>query len=366
MAAVPGPEPVFNPAVRADGLEGEVVGQVPLYGAAYAPDIQFRGRAHPDAEAVIRLQFRSGTDMAAPSAVGAYGPLIVEAVGVVEPVGVGADAPAAGVGSVQALRVPGQKIIEGGKPPVRIGGVFNSGDQHIGSGLFAGGGVIGRQVHGDVVRRRPAQSDAPRPLIVVAQIGPLRVQVFHIAVAVPGGEGKTARQGVVERHIDIAVRVDPVVTAGGDFGPAKESVGLRLAGDHRDGAAYGVASEQGALGAAEYLHALHIHRVHDLADGAGDVNPVEINANPRVDWQGPVSAAHAADHDDGGGVARGNGGGEVKDHIGGEFPQVGKVHHAPRLDVFTRKRGDGDRRVLQAFLAFARGDDDFLQRAGLS
>ena len=55
MAGVPGPETVFHPAVRGDGLESEVIIDIPLNGTADAPDIQFGIRAHGYAETFIRL-----------------------------------------------------------------------------------------------------------------------------------------------------------------------------------------------------------------------------------------------------------------------------------------------------------------------
>ena len=144
-----------------------------------------------------------------------------------------------------------------------------------------------------------------------------------------------------------------------------EAVGRRLFGDDGDSAADGITSEQGALGTAQYLDTLHVHRIHDLSDGTGDIHAIQVNTDSRVYRQGPVGAAHTADHDDGSRITGGDGCGKIEYDVRRKFPEVGKIHHPPLFYIIGRKSSDRDRRVLQTFFTLAGGYYNFLQGAGL-
>ena len=60
------------------------------------------------------------------------------------------------------------------------------------------------------------------------------------------------------------------------------TVVVRLAGDDVDGAARGVAAEQGALRALQYLDPLDVEEGSLHADDVRIDHPVDVNANRRI------------------------------------------------------------------------------------
>ena len=65
------------------------------------------------------------------------------------------------------------------------------------------------------------------------------------------------------------------------------------------GTADGVPAEQGALGSAQHLHPVNVHEIDDVADGAGHIDAIDIQADPGVGHGREVSLANAADEDHG-------------------------------------------------------------------
>ena len=353
MAGIPGPETVFHPAVRANGFYRKVIGNIPFQGAADTPDIQLGIRAYGNPEPLIVMQFRCRAQVAAPGLERPYHPLVVVTFVISETGRVSTDHETA------AGRVAGYQVIKFGEEPV-----FRHVDQYIGRGRLIGSGVISGYIHGDRVGRRPAERQPAGEVFVITQVRPVP-QVFHVTVPVPGGQREAARQALAHGDVHITVGVNAVITAGRHLHPAEHPVGGRFLGDHGDGAAYGISSEQRALRTAQHLDPLHVHRIHDLADGTGDIHPIQVNTHTRINGQGPVGAADAADHDDGCRIAGSDWRGKIEYDVGGELTQVGEVNCAAFLQVGSSECRDRYGRVLQTFFTLSGGYYNLLQGARL-
>ena len=129
-----------------------------------------------------------------------------------------------------------------------------------------------------------------------------------------------------------------------------------------DRTADGVAAEQRALGAFQDFNAIDVQKVLIRANRAREEDAVEIHAHARVDVEGEVILADAANRRrEYRGVARERRAG-IEIHVRSEVAQGVNVCHTLCPQRLRRKRADRDRDVLDILLTPLGRDDDFLQR----
>ncbi len=183
------------------------------------------------------------------------------------------------------------------------------------------------------------------------------------AVAVDLREGDAGQQLVVDRQVGRAAHVQAAERAGGDL--ALEHV-LRagIARDDRDGAADGIAPEQGALRPLQHLHPGDVQHAGVRTDAAGQIDAVHIDADAGVLVEGEVVLADAADIGSQHRVRSRERRARVQRNVGRDVAQAGDVMDALGLQGLGGHRGHCDRHVLNVLGGLLRRDDDFLDGVG--
>ncbi len=132
-----------------------------------------------------------------------------------------------------------------------------------------------------------------------------------------------------------------------------------------DGAAFGVAPEQGAFGAAGHLDVIDVDERSAQPLGAAQIDPVDINPDALVAVR-LVGVGHRTD------AARRNDQGGVADEErldpqrrDGAVGQVGQGLDVAVGQIVLAEGGNRDRRALQVGVALLRRDDDFGQAAAV-
>ena len=123
----------------------------------------------------------------------------------------------------------------------------------------------------------------------------------------------------------------------------------------------GVAAKQGALGALQDLHPLHIELREQLGLAGGLISLVDIDGVRRFRQVKEVILSGAADGELLG-VARVVAG-DV--NAGGHGGDVGAFGDPQGVQLLAGEGGDGDGDILYGFLPFLRGDDHLFQGAAL-
>jgi hypothetical protein len=130
-----------------------------------------------------------------------------------------------------------------------------------------------------------------------------------------------------------------------------------------DGAADGVAAVESALRPAQDLDPFDVVNVQDRALRTVEVDVIEIEADPLLEAGDRVLLADAADE---GGQGRVCGARRFNRDVGRGVADVGDVRRAFALELGAAVGGNGDRHVLQPFVAAPGGDRDaFAARFGV-
>ena len=179
------------------------------------------------------------------------------------------------------------------------------------------------------------------------------------------GDADRGQQRVLdERQVGRETEVAPIVAAAGDVADEAFLVARRV-GHDADRAADGVRTEQRALRAFQDFDPVHVEQLLVRADGARQVNAVDVDADAGVQVEGKIILANAADRGrENGTVAReGRAGVEVDARR-----QVADRTHIDEVAALQSLRGkcrDRDRHVLNILGAALRRHDHFLENAGV-
>src|SRR5690606_21530183 len=176
-----------------------------------------------------------------------------------------------------------------------------------------------------------------------------------------GHAGYAGVEVVGQCEVVAGAHIDAVELTGGDPDVAGVVAGRFLA-HQADGATEGATAEQGALRATQHFHALEIHQVHHRTHGGRVVDVVDVDAHAGLEGKVEVVLADAADEGRHG-VAEG-GLGRAERGVGDVVADVCGAGEGAGIDLVSGNCGDCQWRHLQAFLAVACGDHDFLN-AGL-
>ena len=228
-------------------------------------------------------------------------------------------------------------------------------------------GVVRAQVDAHGVGGEKLQLAAESCGVVVAQ--PEVVVIVgvcpHVTALLPLHQGDSGRHVIGDRNVERTVELRVVVLAGGERQLRVELVHGRAPADQIDSAGQRIASEQGALRAAQHLGALQVHQVHHAADGPGDVDAVHIDADRRVGIDDEVQLSDAAYEYRRRRRESARGSGLLNVDIGRGLRNVGDIEVAAKIHLVFGVRGHRDGRVLQRFLAPSRRHHDFLDGEGV-
>ena len=217
-----------------------------------------------------------------------------------------------------------------------------------------------RQFHG--VAQDELQGRADAQLVLLAQLALRTVAgdcTFVPAIRIQriGGEpgvDPTLHQGHVHRgaHVAGAVLAQRQLAGGCEF--IRGPLGAQL-----NGPGGGVATEQGALGAAQNLQLLHVEHVQVVHDRAGVVDAVDHDGHRRVKGGVHIRQRVAAD-----GRVQHRGQQTVGQvDVGRQKGHGGQVGREGPVQPLPAQHGGGHRRLLQGLLPLAGGADHFLQDA---
>ena len=182
----------------------------------------------------------------------------------------------------------------------------------------------------------------------------LRRRVPGIASIVLIIAGDLDRKTVGQRHVDRGARQLLVVAAIAHFGIAADRL-PGLAHDDADRAARGVAPEQRSLRSAQHLDALDIEQRQVVGILSAQIDVIDIGADRRVEGRNRLCIPQTTKKIS---VRRADAGVVDRDQIGHELPELQRVRHALRLQLFRRKCRHRDRHVLHALLATLCRHDD--------
>ena len=122
---------------------------------------------------------------------------------------------------------------------------------------------------------------------------------FHVAVLVTVECGDAGPHCVGDRDIQAAGHFGSAVVTAGRLDPSAERPARRL-GEDADRPTDGIAAEQSVLRPAQHLHALDVYEVHQSADRAAHIDPVEIDADGWINVDRKVALTNAANEHRGG------------------------------------------------------------------
>src|SRR5690606_16929414 len=200
------------------------------------------------------------------------------------------------------------------------------------------------------------------PRIVVAGIAGVGHSLL-ITFAVEHAERERARETLRDRQLDHAADLHAVVAADGHVAGDAELV-AGGAGDDRDCAADRIASKQRALRALQHLDALDVEQVLVRPDRAAEIDPIEVDADRRVDVEREVTRSDAADRRAEHGARSGEGRRGVEGDVRSNARKGRDVADRAFLQRLGVERADCDRYVLHVLGALLRGYDNLLDAAG--
>ena len=129
----------------------------------------------------------------------------------------------------------------------------------------------------------------------------------------------------------------------------------RLGANHVNQTTNGVAAEQRALRAAQYLHTLCVPYVQQCTCGGREVNPVLIDRNSGVETLLHFCVLHTADRDTDRSITQNR----VDDEVGGHARDLINRSRESFLNGVRIHRGHGYRHVLHVFFALLRRHYNF-------
>ena len=241
------------------------------------------------------------------------------------------------------------------RQPARAGGGVDDALLRRAIGVFII--VLGGDIEAQVVRRLPQQAGAGGKVVSLVQFL-VPNHILAEAVVVVGGNGGPQGRGVAQREIHRCPGPHQAVVAHGDVGLAGKGFGIRGLGDHIDGAAGGVLTEQSALRAAQHLDLLHIQKIRVQRKRRRHIDAIQMVGHGGVGNGVLIGLiAHAANGNDGlETLVLGD------RHPGGDAAQVHERDDVAIIDVLLGQGRHRLRQVLQAFRAFFRRDDDLLKQ----
>src|SRR5690606_24746759 len=197
----------------------------------------------------------------------------------------------------------GEQLGHGGKARCRAG-VVVEGD-HGGGGAVV---LVVLVVHGEedfvIAFRWAVEHRAPGRVALVDVLEALAVEgVVVVAIALVVAVGEAGGQLVGDGQVEDALDVVEVVVAHLGLDPTFEFIG-GFVGLDGQGATGGVAAEQGALGAAQDVLLANIEAAQVAADGAAEVDAVDVHAHGGVGYRVGAVLGLAANRgvDDAGGA----------------------------------------------------------------
>ena len=181
-------------------------------------------------------------------------------------------------------------------------------------------------------------------------------------VSVAGLRRNAHRRQDVARDRHVGSQIDVVAVVGADGHAAIDRRFLsRRVGDDIDRAADGVASEERALRTLQDFNAIHIQQALVCTDGARQIHAVEVDTDARVQIEGEVVLADAANRRGQYRTVAGKRRAAVQVHVRRQVRQRMYIGQAFAAQCFGGKSRDGDRDVLDILGALLGGNDDFFQ-----
>ena len=221
-------------------------------------------------------------------------------------------------------------------------------------------GRLQTEVRGQLLDRLPRHGQAACQRIVVAQIH--TIGTLDVTILIERGHRQTCRQGVADRYVHRGFGIQQIVGAACNRRRAFELTtrfGLRRG--NRDCTTDGIASEQRTLRASQHFEPLDVDDVEHRTDRAGNVNTVDIQTNARLRRRQKLFLTDAAQIDRRGVGCASETGIVLERHARHEVRDFIETGDTAIIEGVTGVRRNGDRRILQTFLAHPRGDDDLLQ-----
>ena len=223
-------------------------------------------------------------------------------------------------------------------------------------------GVVAAQRETERVGRFPAQRDLSGAHVLVAEVLAIEL-ASDVTVALAHAQREARGPVATERQVEGAERFTKVVFAQTDaHGVA--GVGSGFVGGQQHRAADGVAAEQGSLRAAQDLHVGDVAKFHGRAHRAAHVDIVDVHADARVDGGRGIALADAANEHLRGGVVAGQRSVGMELDVRRHLVEIGGADDLLPLERVGAQRSHRHGRVLQAFGAAPRGDDDGLEGLG--
>ena len=201
-------------------------------------------------------------------------------------------------------------------------------------------------------------------LMVAGAGGRVAEIVGDIAFLVVGIQRDARRQRVGQRNIDGALQAGAAIIAQSAADIATE-IGARILGIIKNGAAGGIAADQGALRPLQHFDIVHVEQRTGQAHSARVINAILVDGGCGIEAQARIAAARrrveialAANGDVEGILAEG--GGCDIDRRCGIF-QIFERLDAQPVEIVLGIGGDRNRDRLRIFLYLARGDDHRLK-----
>ncbi len=185
------------------------------------------------------------------------------------------------------------------------------------------------------------------------------VEHIHVTVALLRREGEAAEHVILhERRFERAAQVDAVELAIRAFDEAG-AVARGLARHHADGTACRVLAEQRSLRTAQHFDALDVEQIEHGTGRAREHDVVHIDRHAGLEYRLEVGEADAANVGYEGRAVAGTE--RIDRDVGRELADVDDVRGVAQLQRLARDCRDGERGLLQEFLAEPGGDDDFFE-----
>jgi hypothetical protein len=190
--------------------------------------------------------------------------------------------------------------------------------------------------------------------VLIVEIGQAGRKLLEPAVAIGDATADPESRLLAQRRRKARAELEQVITAIGCVGLSGEAV-RRIGGADVDHAGNGIATEQCALRAAQYLDPPDIERALVEQVGPGEIDVVEIDGDRRFDAEIVGRGGYAADVD-----RRSAQRIALEEQVRDGLQRVGDTDGGSIDDVLRRHDGQRDRHVLRGFLAPPRGHGDDL------
>ena len=182
--------------------------------------------------------------------------------------------------------------------------------------------------------------------------------VVLVTVALYRTQGNLGQQLIVnQRHTNTGSQIAAIVVSHPAIDKSAECIRGWIGGNQKR-AGGGVFAEQGALGTAQYLHALYVYQIQQLAIPARQVQAIQVNPDGAVYAGAVISLAYAAYP-----YLRATA--LVNLQTGRLVADILEVGNARVTQLVAGKRGNGHRYILYGLFPFASGNNHFFQHTRL-